>query len=437
MTATLLPEITRFTAQAFVAGLWQGIVLISAVAIGLRLLPRLGPSARFAIWSLTFALTATLPLLHLQIPAIGASTSAAQSHTAPIHLSAAWGTAIAAIWAIVMIARIAQLLIQATRLHRIWRRATPAAADNATPALLNGKRPTQLCTSPDIDVPCVIGFRSPRLLVPDWLFAKVTESELHQIILHECEHLRRRDDWMNLLQKVALVLFPLNPALLWVDRRLSLERELACDAGVVACTAAPFDYAHCLTRLAEHRLHRRSLALALSAWSRQSELARRVHTLLRPMRTMSPLQARAAITLLTLGLATGAVEMARAPHLVTFTDAITTPIQQAAATIAQPTAHAIPVSYSQAAQPHETLLKAEMPQPATKSRTRSAHRQPRLILTTTPQPIARDRDHIPSGLRAHRLFAFLRRRPLRKRLADHPTLTINLPLSKEPHVRHN
>ncbi len=394
MTPTLLHEITRFTAQAFVAALWQGIVLITAVAIGLRLLPRLGASIRFAIWSLTFALAATLPLLHLKIPTIP-TTSTAQSHPAPIHLSAAWGTAIAAIWALAMAARIAQLLTQATRLHRIWRRATPVAAGNATLALLqNGKRPTQLCTSSDIDVPCVIGFFSPRLLIPDWLFAKVTESELHQIILHECEHLRRRDDWMNLLQKVALVIFPLNPALLWVDRRLSLERELACDAGVVASTAAPFDYAHCLTRLAEHRLHRRSVALSLAAWSRQSELARRIHSLLRPIGTMSPLQARASITLLTLGLAAGAAEMARAPHLISFTDAIAAPIQQAAAvTINQSAAHAIPVSFTQTEQPHETLLKAVMPQLTTKTRARKTHNQPRLILTTAPQPTARNRYH--------------------------------------------
>jgi beta-lactamase regulating signal transducer with metallopeptidase domain len=388
---SLLHAISSFTAQAFVAGLWQGIVLIGAVAIGLRLLPRLSASIRFAIWSLTFALAATLPLLHLQIPT-NPTISATQSHTAPIHLSAAWGSAIAAIWAIATIARIAQLLTQATRLHRIWRRATPVPADSATLALLkNGKRPTQLCTSTDIDAPTVIGFFSPRLLIPDWLFTKVTESELHQIVLHECEHLRRRDDWINLLQKIALVIFPLNPALLWVDRRLSLERELACDAGVVASTAAPFDYAHCLTRLAEHRLHRRSLALSLAAWSRQSELARRVHNLLRPMRTMSPLQARASITLLTLGLAAGAAEMARAPHLISFTDAITAPIQQAAAvTISQPAAHAIPVSYSPTSQPHEALLKAVMPQPTTKSRARKPRNQPRLILTTTPQPTARD-----------------------------------------------
>ena len=294
MAVSFLHEITRFTAQTFVAGLWQGIVLIAAVAIGLRLLPRLGASVRFAIWSLTFALAATLPLLHLQIPAI----NAAQSHSAPIHLSSAWGTAIAAIWAIAMAFRIGQLLTQATRLHRIWKRATPVTAGETALALLNrGKRPTELCTSPDVDVPCVIGFRSPRLLIPDWLFASVTESDLNQIVLHEWEHLRRRDDWMNTSSRRSpLSSSPLNPRLLlWVDRPpppLSLERELACDAGVVASTAAPFDYAHCLTRLAEHRLHsplscsRHRLALPPGAASIR-ELARRIHTLLRPIGTMS------------------------------------------------------------------------------------------------------------------------------------------------------
>ena len=390
MTASILHEISRFTAQTFVAGLWQGIALIASVAIVLQLLPRLSASIRFAIWSLTFALAAILPVLHLQIP----TNNQPGSHTAPIHLSSAWGTAIAAIWAIAMIARIAQLLAQATRLHKIWKRAIPVTVSTNTAALLNSTRPTQLCTSADIDAPTVIGFLSPRLLIPDWLFAQVTNSELHQIILHECEHLRRRDDWMNLIQKIALVKFPLNAELLWVDSRLSLERELACDAGVVASTAAPFDYAHCLTRLAEQRLHRRTHALSLAAWSRQSELARRVQSLLRPMRTMSPLQARASIALLTLGLATGAAEMARAPHLIAFTDAITAPIQQAATTITQQTTHALPVVYTPTSQPHETLLKAVMPQPATPktTRARKPHNQPSVIQTTMRQPVARNRD---------------------------------------------
>ena len=63
------------------------------------------------------------------------------------------------------------------------------------------------------------------------------------------EHLRRADDWTNLLQKLGLVLFPLNPVLLWVEHRLCAERELACDDRVVSSIAGRKAYALCLTHL--------------------------------------------------------------------------------------------------------------------------------------------------------------------------------------------
>ena len=99
-------------------------------------------------------------------------------------------------------------------------------------------------------------------------------------MLHEVGHLRRADDWINLLQKLSLVIVPLNPVLMWIERRLCLERELACDDDVLRLTKAPKAYATCLTNLAEHRLGRRVAALSLGAWERQSELARRVHSIL-------------------------------------------------------------------------------------------------------------------------------------------------------------
>jgi beta-lactamase regulating signal transducer with metallopeptidase domain len=351
-------EISRFVAQAFVAGLWQGLALVSAVALLLRFVPRLSAAARYAIWWFAFALAAAIPLLHLPFSAVLPVHAA----SAVVHVGAEWGFAIAAVWAGLMVGRGAQLLTHAITLHRIWKRATPVAADSAVKAILHGgPRAAELCTSEDVDAPSVIGFFSPRLLIPEWLFATLAPAELEQIVLHECEHLRRHDDWVNLLQKVGLVLFPLNPALLWMDRRLSLERELACDAGVVASTKAPFDYARCLTQLAEHRLLRRSVALSLSAWSRQSELARRVHNLLGPASSMPRARARFSAAAICAGLILGAMGMAGSPHLLAFTDSATppTPVLQATDTVAFPEGgRAVPVMYRPATQPHPVLLKA-------------------------------------------------------------------------------
>ena len=122
--------------------------------------------------------------------------------------------------------------------------------------LAAGFRGVEVCTSSDVDRPSVIGFFSPRILIPEELFDRLTTAEFGQIVLHEVGHLRRGDDWINLLQKLSLVLVPLNPVLMWIERRLCLERELACDDDVLRLTKAPKAYATCLTNLAEHRLGR-------------------------------------------------------------------------------------------------------------------------------------------------------------------------------------
>ena len=100
------------------------------------------------------------------------------------------------------------------------------------------RRPgAQLCTSDEVARPSVLGFFRPRILVPPALLEALTPQELQQVVLHEMEHLRRGDDWTNLLQKIGLVLFPLNPVLVWVERRLCAERELACDDRVMQSAA--------------------------------------------------------------------------------------------------------------------------------------------------------------------------------------------------------
>jgi hypothetical protein len=138
--------------------------------------------------------------------------------------------------------------------------------------------------------------------------------------MHEMEHLRRGDDWTNLLQKVGLVLFPLNPVLLWVERRLCAERELACDDGVLHVTGERKSYAICLTRLAEYSMFRRNLSLALGAWERRSELVRRVHRILRSPDPQVIGGKRAAVVTcgLMIAVSAGAVALARFPRLLSF-----------------------------------------------------------------------------------------------------------------------
>jgi beta-lactamase regulating signal transducer with metallopeptidase domain len=349
-------ELFRIGAHVFVAGLWQGGALILAVALALRFCSRVGPQLRFAIWGVAFVVLLATPLLNLQAP-----SSSSGALVASVRLSETWEYAIVILWAVLIAARALQLTVHLCRLRGTWKRATPINADgNILKLLQTSCRSVELCASPDIDTPSVIGFWSPRLLVPEWLLAKLSPEDMRQIVLHELEHLRRRDDWLNLLQKIGLVLFPLNPGLLWVDHKLAVERELACDAGVVASTTQPIEYARCLTRLAEHRSQYRKLALSLAAWTRQSELGRRIFSLLQPASTWSSRHARFATVLLVLVLAACGVEMARVPHFVTFTNAHAVPEPYASVAVAD-SQSAVPVAYRpETAQPRATLLKVVM-----------------------------------------------------------------------------
>lgn len=313
----LLPSLPVLLAQVFFTGLWQGAATVLVVTGMLRMFPRAGAEARYAALSVAFVLLAVLPWIHLPGSAVQGVGAGAAVRVLPVV-----STVIAAVWAGLATLRAVQLLLAYRHLRAVWRRAVPLQGRQKDQLPLSpGMARVVLCTSADVDSPTVLGFRRPRLLLPEWMAPTLTEADLRHIALHECEHLRRGDDWMNLLQQIALLVLPLHPALLWLNRRLNLQRELACDAGVVARTAEPIAYASCLTRLAEQRLqHRRRLRLALAAWERRSELVRRVHVLLSDAAPWTAAQSRLAAAAMTLVFAAGALVMARAPQFVQVED---------------------------------------------------------------------------------------------------------------------
>jgi hypothetical protein len=138
----------------------------------------------------------------------------------------------------------------------------------------------EVCASGDVRVPTAIGFFHPVILIPEWAVSELSSDELRAIVLHEFAHLRRWDDWTNLLQKIVRSVFFFHPAVLWIERRLSLEREMACDDAVLAETENPHLYARCLVSLAERSFLRRSIAVAQAAISRAKDTSLRLAQIL-------------------------------------------------------------------------------------------------------------------------------------------------------------
>lgn len=401
--------VSRVVATLFVSGLWQGVVLAAGVGICLRLVPKTTATVRFAVWTVLFAVLAVLPLVHASS---GSSSDGFAGHAALLHVDVRWSFAIAALWVIVSLVRAVKLGISAVRLHGIWKRAAPVAGCDAV-LQAAGIRGVELCTSKDVDRPSVIGFFSPRILIPEELFDRLTTAEFGQIVLHEVGHLRRRDDWINLLQKVSLVLVPLNPALVWIERQLCLERELACDDDVLRLTKAPKAYATCLTNLAEKRLGQRAAALSLGAWEKRSELARRVQSILQGGEGMGRVQARVVMTVLVVALMGGATELARCPEFVSFSPTAL-PIPAAMHGLAGAGYQAVAYHATDRASRggtvagmRETLLKASMPAARESGSARLMNRtvSPRAIPTVQKtvvkhNPVLRTRVSMPRARRS-------------------------------------
>jgi beta-lactamase regulating signal transducer with metallopeptidase domain len=371
-----LDAVSQSASAALLSALWQGALIAAGLSIFVRLAPRMTAAHQFAVWAVGFASLMLLPLLPLfpitshwagTQPSINTSAISSFAQKPLLLIDSRWGLAIAALWLAASLYRAADLAYHSLSLRRLWKAARPVAMDfgYAGSLKLAGRKAVELCSTEELQRPSVIGFFAPRILIPDWLLARLTPSELDQIVLHEVEHLRRGDDWTNLLQKLGLVLFPLNPALFWIERHLCREREMACDEAVVRITNAPRAYAACLASLAERSLNHRMQAvsagtLSLGAWQRRPELARRVHSILLRKRFLGPLGAWGLIAAVSCGLAVASIQLERCPALVAFV-----PTQQEAARrLARglPDRMDVPRTTMQTGGAYMTQLKAVMPE---------------------------------------------------------------------------
>ncbi|MFP5237326.1 MAG: M56 family metallopeptidase [Acidobacteriota bacterium] len=316
--SALMMQLSATATGALVSAIWQGTLLAALVLIAVRLFPGLSAAARSIIWLNVFLLVAVLHLVPLAMQA----SAAAADHT--FHLDPRWSLAVAAVWLALSLWRAGMLVAGALHLRGLARRAVPVAAAEVDDLLHTpgGKR-VQLCASDEVARPSVLGFFRPRILVPPALLERLTAAELRQVVLHEMEHLRRHDDWTNLIQKIGLVLFPLNPALVWVEKQLCAERELACDDRVLHSGGGRKAYALCLTHLAEHGMLQRGYALVLGAWERRPELVRRVQRILsEPARAMGRKPALAVTGGLVVAALGCTVTLAHAPQIVSFAPAV-------------------------------------------------------------------------------------------------------------------
>lgn len=159
------------------------------------------------------------------------------------------------------------------------------------------------------DVPMVIGFFKPVILIPISTLSGLSPVQLEMIIAHEMAHIHRYDHIVNLLQNIIETLFFFNPAIWWISAQIRQEREYCCDmAAVDACQAKSLAYARALATLHTLRSHN-TLTLAYDGGSLLKRILR-----LTGKSTDSrnnPVQWMAGIVLIILAIAVAAIATAQ------------------------------------------------------------------------------------------------------------------------------
>jgi beta-lactamase regulating signal transducer with metallopeptidase domain len=325
---TLIPEMHAI-AQLCSVGLLDCMVegaLVAICAAGLlRVLKNPSAGMRFAVWFSALLAIAAFPLLRGWSSAHANGLAGINSRGAEITLPSSWALYLFAAWMLIAAVGLLRLALGLGKLHSLRRDLLPMDTERL-PIAIQRKlrapgRQIMLCTSDQMRVPTALGLIKPAVVIPRWVLEDLSAEEVGHLVVHEFTHLRRWDDWSNLAQQVIKALFFFHPAVWWIERKMSLEREMACDEAVIAASESPRTYAECLTRLAEKSLLHRTLALAQAALGQTRQLSMRVARILEANGKQNLRSGWKVVAGLSAGFAVVCgIAISKAPDVVAFKD---------------------------------------------------------------------------------------------------------------------
>jgi TonB family protein len=283
---------------------WQGALVAALLWLALGLLPAQLSRTRYAAALCALALMAALPLAtfsHLAVRDLAASRALA---LAPISIdsnfvirvtptnapepllpriqralddSVPWLPALWLAGVVLFLARLNLGLLIARGMANSAALTPPAELQRIFDSLrtrLRISRPVRLMHSAIVQVPTVIGWLRPVVLVPIGCLAGMSAIQVEAILAHELGHIRRHDYLVSILQSLIEAFLFYQPAVWWVSRQLRRERKNCCDDLAVAIAGDPLAYARALSSLEERRALMPSLALAASGGALTSRIRR-------------------------------------------------------------------------------------------------------------------------------------------------------------------
>ncbi|MBI2215475.1 MAG: M56 family metallopeptidase [Acidobacteria bacterium] len=320
--------------RALVHLVWQASLVALLLAGVLAAMRRASAEVRYAASCAALVLTVALPvataflsfdatvpsatittgLPAAAIPPVAVAAQAPTEGTSPRPV-AAWPLDPALPWVVgfwlagvtLLSVRIGVALLSARRLAesgidtlpREWR----ASLSRLTSAM-RIDRAVRLLESTRVDVPTVVGWLRPVILVPASALTGLTPQQLETVLAHELAHIRRHDFVVNLVQTVVETLLFYHPAVWWISNRVRVEREHCCDDAAVAICGDAVGYARALTTLEEMRTARVPTALLASTGGSLLDRVRRLVGLAGDdLGSTRPIAALIALTIVTAAIA--------------------------------------------------------------------------------------------------------------------------------------
>ncbi|WP_350494726.1 M56 family metallopeptidase [Roseiconus lacunae] len=129
--------------------------------------------------------------------------------------------------------------------------------------------------------PAVCGLFRPTILFPSRLLRDLSDEQLHTIIVHEIEHVRRWDGVCCSLCRLVTTIHWFNPLAYLIQRQVRFQTELAVDASTIAVIGERNrqPYGELLIKLAQHPARIQGLAYMAA---RRSSLHARMDELVAP-----------------------------------------------------------------------------------------------------------------------------------------------------------
>jgi beta-lactamase regulating signal transducer with metallopeptidase domain len=270
--------------------LWQGTAIAVAYAVLRRLLARsLSAQGRYVLACAALVAMAVAP--PLTFPLIPNGLYGNVGGTGSWTISAAESQrllpAVVALWLL-------GVLAFSIRLFGGWRFAARlrSSSHSAPPewqrhlesvaAQVGTRNPVRLLVSSLVDVPTVIGWLRPVILVPVEFLTRFSVEHITALLAHEIAHIRRHDYLASILQSIAEAVLFYHPAIWWISVQIRAERELCCDDLAVAVSGDVLAYAQALAELESRQPARLAPVLAANGGS----LVNRIRRLIEPANTI-------------------------------------------------------------------------------------------------------------------------------------------------------